>query len=84
MADLRLHGRPVETVFDLLGDKEDDITYSLGWALAHSDGLCRALLREVFSGAPRVIVGSGATRFALVAAVSGGSRAMEGRARAAT
>jgi hypothetical protein len=48
MTDLRLHGRAVETVFDLLGDKEDDITYSLGWGLAHSDRLCRVLLHEVF------------------------------------
>lgn len=48
MAELRLHGRPVGTVFDLLGEKEDDITYSLGWALAQSDALARALLREAF------------------------------------
>ena len=31
MADLTLHSQRVETVFDLLGDKEDDITYSVGW-----------------------------------------------------
>src|SRR4051794_38115970 len=48
MAELRLHGRPIATVFDLLGDKEDDITYSLGWALAQSDSLSRALLSEAF------------------------------------
>ena len=30
MADLTLRGRRLETVFDLLGDKEDDITYSVG------------------------------------------------------
>lgn len=48
MAELRLHGRPVGTVFDLLGEKEDDITYSLGWALAQSDALARALLRKAF------------------------------------
>ncbi len=48
MADLTLHGRRVETVFDLLGDKEDDITYSVGWGLAASDDLARALLREAF------------------------------------
>jgi hypothetical protein len=48
MSDLLLHGRPVGTVFDLLGDKEDDITYSLGWALAQSDALVSALLTRSY------------------------------------
>lgn len=48
--DLRLHGRPVYTVFDLLGEKEDDITYSVGWGLAQSESLAYALLGEVFDG----------------------------------
>lgn len=48
MTQLRLHDRPVRTVFDLLGTKEDDITYSLGWALAQSDDLTYALLYEWF------------------------------------
>lgn len=51
MAELRLHGRPVETIFDLLGDREDDITYSLGWGLAKSAALSRALLDEVLGEA---------------------------------
>lgn len=46
-AELTLYGRPVGTVFDLLGDKENDITYSLGWALAESDRLSSALLEDV-------------------------------------
>jgi hypothetical protein len=50
VAELRLHSRVVHTVFDLLGDKEDDITYSLGWALAQSDDLVRAVLGELFPG----------------------------------
>ena len=50
MAELRLHSRPVPTVFDLLGDKEDDITYSVGWGLAQSDALAYALLGEAFDG----------------------------------
>jgi hypothetical protein len=29
MPDLLLHGRSVHTVFDLLGEKENDLTYSL-------------------------------------------------------
>jgi hypothetical protein len=47
MAELSLHGRKVRTVFDLLGDKENDITYSLGWGLANSDALATAVLRNV-------------------------------------
>ncbi len=46
-ADLTLYGRPVGTVFDLLGDKENDITYSLGWALAESELLSSTLLEDV-------------------------------------
>lgn len=44
MTELQLHGRPVNTVFDLLGDKENDITYSLGWGLANSERLTKALI----------------------------------------
>lgn len=51
MTGLRLHGRDIQTVFDLLGDKENDITYSLGWALSQSDRLAHALLRDLFDGA---------------------------------
>jgi len=47
MTDLFLHGRPLYTVFDLLGDKENDITYSLGWALAHSPALCARFMAAV-------------------------------------
>ena len=42
----------MHTVFDLLGDKEDDITYSLGWALAQSDDLLDGLLGECFDIEP--------------------------------
>lgn len=53
-AELTLYRRPVGTVFDLLGDKENDITYSVGWALAQSDRFAVALLRDVFcKNAPR-------------------------------
>ncbi len=50
MIDLRLDGEQVHTVFDLLGKKENDITYSLGWALSRSDRLTTALLEELFAG----------------------------------
>lgn len=46
-AELTLYGRAIGTVFDLLGKEENDITYSLGWALAESEGLSRALLQDV-------------------------------------
>lgn len=48
MAEIRLHSRPVHTVFDLLGDKEDDITYSIGWGLAQSDAFAQALLAKAY------------------------------------
>ena len=47
MADLFLHGRKVESVFELLGFRENDITYSLGWAFA----ACPELLKRVVSRA---------------------------------
>jgi hypothetical protein len=46
VADLTLYSRPVHTVFDLLGSKEDDITYSLGWGLAQSEAFTREVLSE--------------------------------------
>src|SRR5689334_14988997 len=48
--DLTLYGRPVGTVFDLLGEKENDITYAVGWALAESDRFTAALLEDLFEG----------------------------------
>ncbi len=33
MAQLTKHGAEVDTVFDLLGKKENDLSFSLGWAL---------------------------------------------------
>lgn len=48
MTALILHGREVQTVFDLLGYKENDMTYAVGWGLAHSDGLVAELLTSVF------------------------------------
>lgn len=48
MAELLLHGKSVATVFDLLGEKEDDITYALGWALAQSSALVDALLARAY------------------------------------
>lgn len=36
MPVLTLHNQKIETVFDLLGQKENDLTYALGWALSRS------------------------------------------------
>lgn len=47
--DLTLHGRPIGTVFDLLGKKENDITYSVGWAMAQCADLATALVEDVLS-----------------------------------
>lgn len=57
-AELTLYGRSVGTVFDLLGDKENDITYSLGWALAESQRLSSALLEDVLSPREELIADS--------------------------
>jgi hypothetical protein len=48
VAELTLYSRPVRTVFDLLGSKEDDITYSVGWGFAQSETFTRAVLAETF------------------------------------
>ena len=50
-----LSGRRIETAFDLLGRKENDVTFSMGWALAASPRFLSRFLREVFAsevGAP--------------------------------
>ncbi len=37
MTQLMVHGQKVDTVFELLGNNENAMTYSLGWALAKCD-----------------------------------------------
>jgi len=44
---LRLHGREVRSVFGLLGYKENDLTYSLGWGFAQSPSLLKLFVREI-------------------------------------
>jgi len=46
-AQLFRHKRPVRTIFDLLGSKEDDMTYSLGYVLSRSPCFAKGLLRHV-------------------------------------
>jgi hypothetical protein len=47
MTLLTLHGRGIETVFDLLGRRENGMTYALGWALARSTHFLSAFVREL-------------------------------------
>jgi hypothetical protein len=50
MPELTLYGRSIATVFDLLGDKENDLTYSVGWGLAQGESFAKRLLDDVFPG----------------------------------
>jgi hypothetical protein len=43
-------GRPVATVFDLLGEDENDMSAALGYALSQSPALTRAVIRDVSDG----------------------------------
>lgn len=45
MTSITLHGREVDSVFELLGSSENSITYSLGWALSRSPGLIDAVAK---------------------------------------
>lgn len=47
VAELLLHGRPVPTVFDLLGRDENDMTFALAWGMAHSGGFLSDVMRAV-------------------------------------
>ena len=44
---LTCRGKDVRNIFDLLGDTENDMTFSLGWVLASSDKFLAALLRDL-------------------------------------
>jgi hypothetical protein len=46
-ARLRLGHREVRTIFDLLGVKENDLTYSLGWALVNAPSLMSGITAAV-------------------------------------
>lgn len=46
MPDLTLYGHPVRTVFDLLGKKANDLTYSLGWGLEGASTSSRPVSRS--------------------------------------
>jgi len=51
MVELRLHGTSVETVFDLLGRNENDMTFALGWGLSRNLAILRRFVERVATGA---------------------------------
>jgi hypothetical protein len=58
MPDLLLHGQRIDSVFRLLGKHENDITYSVAWALAQSPSFLNAFIRKTvgLSGDPNNVV----------------------------
>jgi hypothetical protein len=50
MPELVLHGKPVETIFDLLGRSENDMTYALGWGLTRSAKVLEGFAARVAPG----------------------------------
>ncbi len=58
MTVITIHGRSVHTVFDLLGQRENDLTYALGWGLANAPELTRSFLADLYGfdvGEPTLI-----------------------------
>lgn len=47
MAELLLHRKRIDSVFQLLDEHENDITFSVGWALAHSPVFLQVFLDAV-------------------------------------
>lgn len=50
MPEIYLHGKPIESVFELLGKNENDITYAIGWALANSQAFQQSLVSHMLPG----------------------------------
>lgn len=46
-SELQLHGKPVQSVFNLLGDRENDLSFSLGWGLSQSRRFLQGFLASV-------------------------------------
>ncbi|ADB39098.1 hypothetical protein [Spirosoma linguale] len=47
MAQLSIYGKPITSFFQLLGDNENDISYSIGWALSQSPSFLRSFIQAV-------------------------------------
>jgi hypothetical protein len=52
VAELFLHKRRVASVFSLLGEHENDLTYSAAWALAKSPSFLKRFLEATLGVAP--------------------------------
>ena len=52
MAAIRLHGRPIESVFELVGSHENAMTFALGWCMAHVSKLIGSIAAEIEADAP--------------------------------
>lgn len=58
MASLVLHGRTLESIFELLGDGENDITYSIGWAMSRCPSFLQSILANLLPKVPEQKVDS--------------------------
>jgi hypothetical protein len=47
VTDIYLHNKQIKSVFELLGNKENDITYSIGWTLANSHAFLMSFTKKV-------------------------------------
>ncbi len=47
MAEMLLHNRKVNSIFQLLGEHENDISYSVAWALAQCPSFLREFLHKI-------------------------------------
>ena len=47
MLAIQLHGRPIESIFELLGSDENAMTYALGWCMARVPGLTAVISAEL-------------------------------------
>ncbi len=49
MAEIYIHGNPINSIFELLGDKENDITFSIGWVLANCPSFLTIFIKKILS-----------------------------------
>ena len=52
MSDLYLYGRKIDSIFQLLGERENDISYSVAWALAQSPAFLNKFVCAVLQYEP--------------------------------
>ena len=47
MTNIYLHNRPLKSVFELLGEQENHITYSIGWTIYSCPVFLNAFVKKV-------------------------------------